>query len=302
MSTINPSSSGLQFHIHPLVLINISDHATRMRANKLGEENNYRVLGCLLGQQSGRVVDISNSLEINYHIGELGIDIDEAYLTRKQEQYKQTFPKLDTVGWYSTGSEVEEADMQIHKMITHFNESPVYLLLDPDMNRTHKDLPVSLYESELHLIDGVPQSIFVQSKYTIETSEAERIGINQIAKVLPRGNDKGTDQLSAHYMSLHAAIKMLHGRLLILHVLLRNIDSGEIPYDHALIRQAASLVRQLPAIRAASFHQNYLVEFNDAMLTVYLSGITNGIEAVNDIVEKVSTAFDSKSTRRRGML
>ncbi len=125
-----------------LVLINISDHATRMRANKLGEGNNYRVLGCLLGQQSGRVVDISNSLEINYHIGELGINIDEAYLTRKQEQCrhtrpihclpfcqimvykfallladKQTFPKLDTVGWYSTGSEVEEADMQIHKMV-----------------------------------------------------------------------------------------------------------------------------------------------------------------------------------------
>lgn len=45
-----------------------------------------------------------------------------------------------------------------------------------------------------------------------------------------------------------------------------------------------------------------LQDFNDAMLTVFLSGITNGIEAVNDIVEKVSLAFDSKSTRRRGML
>ena len=27
-----------------------------------------------------------------------------------------------------------------------------------------------------------------------QTSEAERIGINQIAKVLPRGNDKASDQ------------------------------------------------------------------------------------------------------------
>lgn len=30
---------------------------------------------------------------------------------------KQTFPKLDTVGWYSTGSDVDEGDMQIHKMV-----------------------------------------------------------------------------------------------------------------------------------------------------------------------------------------
>ncbi|CAL8470813.1 g10355 [Coccomyxa elongata] len=302
MGTIKSSSSGLQFHIHPLVLINISDHATRVRANKVGQATNHRVLGCLLGQQSGRVVDISNSLEINYHIGEHGVVIDEAYLTKKQDQYKQTFPKLDTVGWYSTGSDVDEGDMQIHKMIMNFNESPVFLLLDPNMNRTHKDLPVSLFESELHVIDGVSQSIFVQSKYTIETSEAERIGINQIAKVLPRGNDKGTDQLTAHYTSLHAAIKMLHDRLFVLHALLRKMMSGETPYDHALIRQAASLVRQLPAIRAASFHQSFSVDFNDAMLTVFLSGITNGIEAVNEIVEKVSLAFDSKSTRRRGML
>lgn len=119
-----------------------------MRANKVGQATNNRVLGCLLGQQSGRTVDISNSLEINYHIGEHGIVVDEAYLTKKQDQCeskyvgfqacsdnyfcrqsiailladKQTFPKLDTVGWYSTGSDVDEGDMQIHKMV---NSVPV---------------------------------------------------------------------------------------------------------------------------------------------------------------------------------
>ena len=72
-------------------------------------------------------------------------------------------------------------------------------------------------------MDGTSQTVFVQSKYTVQvgqsahehpakcggsckwkssdfacvhaqTSEAERIGINQIAKVLPRGNDKASDQ------------------------------------------------------------------------------------------------------------
>lgn len=43
-------------------------------------------------------------------------------------------------------------------------------------------------------------------------------------------------------------------------------------------------------------------DFNDALLTLYLSGITNGINAVNDIVDKVNIAADSKSSRRRGML
>ena len=71
-----------------LVLINISDHATRIKANHPDASNIPRVLGCLLGQQSGRVVDISNSLEIKYTLVEGSIVIDEAYLIKKQEQCK----------------------------------------------------------------------------------------------------------------------------------------------------------------------------------------------------------------------
>ncbi len=71
-----------------LVLINISDHATRIKANSPDAQSPPRVLGCLLGQQSGRVVDISNSLELKYSAGNEGIVIDEAYLIKKQEQCK----------------------------------------------------------------------------------------------------------------------------------------------------------------------------------------------------------------------
>ena len=69
-----------------LVLINISDHSTRVHANGNTEQPRTRVLGCLLGQQTGRVVDIINSLEIRYEDGPDGITIDEGYLAKKQEQ------------------------------------------------------------------------------------------------------------------------------------------------------------------------------------------------------------------------
>ncbi len=87
----------------------------------------------------------------------------------------------------------------------------------------------------------------------MQTSEAERIGINQVAKVLPSGNDKGTDQrtplpeegaehacrwwslpylcvptaaVTAHFTSLHAALMMLTGRLSLLHGLLSTMAAG----------------------------------------------------------------------------
>ncbi len=71
-----------------LVLINISDHSTRVHTNSSAGPARTRVLGCLLGQQTSRVVDIINSLEIRYEDGPEGIVIDEGYLAKKQEQCK----------------------------------------------------------------------------------------------------------------------------------------------------------------------------------------------------------------------
>ena len=71
-----------------LVLINISDHHTRTRANTGAPA--VKVLGCLLGTQSGRTVDISNSFEIKYEgptAAEGGpVVIDHAFLLKKQDQ------------------------------------------------------------------------------------------------------------------------------------------------------------------------------------------------------------------------
>lgn len=68
-----------------LVLINISDHFVRVKANSPAQSS-LRVFGCLLGQQNGREVSISNSFELMVRDGEDGVQIDEAFLTKKQDQ------------------------------------------------------------------------------------------------------------------------------------------------------------------------------------------------------------------------
>ena len=68
-----------------LVLINISDHFVRVRANGLSQDSG-RVYGCLLGQQIGREVSVSNSFEmiVKDKMGEP--EIDDAFLVKKQDQ------------------------------------------------------------------------------------------------------------------------------------------------------------------------------------------------------------------------
>lgn len=74
-------------HRLQLVLINISDHHTRTRANAGAAPGAaVRVLGCLLGSQAGRTVDIANSFEMRLKAGGNAADIDEAFLQKKMEQ------------------------------------------------------------------------------------------------------------------------------------------------------------------------------------------------------------------------
>lgn len=71
-----------------------------------------------------------------------------------------------------------------------FNESPLFLLLDPELRgpSTKKKLPISLFESELHVLNGTPKMIFVQTPFKIEASETEGITIDHVSKIAPIGD------------------------------------------------------------------------------------------------------------------
>lgn len=314
------SSSGLTFKLHPLVIVNISDHYTRVKsqmnptaASHNNNNNNNtaaapnggdgvvsppippRVYGCVIGVQKGRTVEIFNSFELLYDPSTHSLD--RAFLEKKQELYKKVFPHFYILGWYSTGSDAEESDMHIHKALMDINESPVYVLLNPAINHSQKDLPVSIFESELHVIDGIPQLIFVRSSYTIETVEAERISVDHVAHLKPSDGGSAATQLAAHLTGIHSAIKMLHSRIKVLLHYLLAMQKGDVPCENSLLRQVSSLLRRLPAIESGKFQDDFLMEYNDTVLISYLAMLTNCSSAMNELVDKFNTAYDRHSRR-----
>jgi COP9 signalosome complex subunit 6 len=61
------SSNGLTFKLHPLVIVNISDHHTRLKAQSVAQGGSVpRVFGCVIGVQRSHVVEIFNSFELMY--------------------------------------------------------------------------------------------------------------------------------------------------------------------------------------------------------------------------------------------
>ncbi|KAG0467977.1 hypothetical protein HPP92_017305 [Vanilla planifolia] len=306
------SSSGLTFKLHPLVIVNISDHYTRVKAQlhhsaTIGTASPStavsngsgatapRVFGCVIGVHRGRTVEIFNSFELI--IDPVSQTFDRVFLEKKQELYKKVFPNFYILGWYSTGSDAQESDMLIHKALMDINESPVYVLLNPLINHAKKDLPVIIFESELHVIDGIPQLIFVRSTYIIETVEAERISVDHVAHLKPSDGGSAATQLAAHLTGIHSAIKMLNSRIRMVHQYLLAMQRGDVPLENSLLRQVSSFLRRLPAIESEKFQDDFLMEINDTLLMSYLAMFTNCTSTMNELVEKFNTMYDRHSRR-----
>lgn len=276
--------------LHPLVLMNISEHWTRIRAQ---EGSAQQVIGALIGKQKGRNLELMNSFELMFTRIDGDIIIDREYYNTKEEQFKQVFSDLDFLGWYTTGEAPDDRDIKTHRQICEINESPVLLKLNPQAR--HSDLPVTCYESVIDLVDGEATMLFVELHYTLATEEAERIGVDHVARV--SNNDSTESSLVAEHLSAqHSAIKMLHSRVKLVLEYLRGIESGKLPKNHDILRDVYSLSHRLPVVQGQLFHQEFYNQCNDVGLMTYLGIITKGCNDMNQLVNKFNLLYDRQAS------
>ena len=114
----SPGTAGsVSVKLHPLVIMNISEHWTR---TKVQEGTPQKVYGAIIGKQKGRNIEIMNSFELQIHLIEGKTFIDMEYYKMKEEQFKQVFSDMDFLGWYSTGERPEDEDVEVHKQVQNF--------------------------------------------------------------------------------------------------------------------------------------------------------------------------------------
>ncbi|KAJ3195894.1 COP9 signalosome complex subunit 6 [Irineochytrium annulatum] len=169
--------------------------------------------------------------------------------------------------------------------ILDFNESPLFMQLNPAVVVTSKELPISLYESIIDIVDGSPTFRFTQAAYKIETGEAERLAVDHVAHAT-NVESATSSTLTAHLVTQRNAIKMLHARIKLLGQYIADVEAGVVPRDHNIVREIGSLCNRLPTIDNTEFKQEFLMDYNDVLLGSYLSILTKGTNQLSDLVEK----------------
>ncbi|THH17396.1 hypothetical protein EW146_g3399 [Bondarzewia mesenterica] len=316
LSVVLPSStlSGLSLSLHPLPILNISEHLTRLRLQT--KSNRPFVLGALLGTQNGREVDIVNSFELAVEEGE---KVDHAFLISRRDQYKQVFPSLEFIGWYTVAQAPTPRHIALHEQFIAYSSTPLLLILQPSSAAGPSDasgqLPLKAYEPTIEIRDRSSRSVFIEAPFSVETGEAERIAVDWTA----RGGEGGTSrkcghtprmisvlksgplalQVESHLQNQRAAVKMLHDRIVILVQYIKDATAGKALKDHATLRSLTALLASLPASENKGFREEFDTEYEDVQLTAYLSTLTKSASTLNDLVDK-HIVMNTSSREERG--
>lgn len=292
MASVGTTGS-VSISLHPLVIMNVSEHFTRVRA-QAGKP--MPVIGALIGKQNGRNIELMNSFELLFDTVDGDIIIDREYYNTKEDQFKQVFSDLDFLGWYNTGDVPNESDVKIHKQICQINESPIVFKLNTTARSS--ELPVSLYESVIDLVNGVATMLFVELTYTLATEEAERIGVDHVAR-MSTADSSDASMVAEHLVAQHSAIKMLHSRVKLVLEYIKAVQSGQLPKNHEILREAYSLCHRLPVMNTDRFKDEFYNQCNDVSLISYLGSITKSCNSINQFVNKFNVLYDRQGMGRR---
>eukprot|EP01095_Lingulamoeba_sp_RSL-Kostka_P007279 TRINITY_DN229_c6_g1_i1.p1 TRINITY_DN229_c6_g1~~TRINITY_DN229_c6_g1_i1.p1 ORF type:complete len:329 (+),score=101.01 TRINITY_DN229_c6_g1_i1:135-1121(+) len=278
---------GFNHLLHPLIIVNITDHYTREKVRN----DTDRVFGALLGTLTGKDMNIITTFELNI----TNAGIDETFLIKKLEQLKEVKNfQYGLLGWYSTGSDASELDLEVHQQFMKFLESPIYVMLDIKSAEDGKasKLPCKLYTSELTIVNDTPKVRFRKSTYKVASGESERIAVNVASKDANFGNE--ADKILTQLQGTHNSISMLNIRIQIVENYLSKVIEGSIEPNYEVLRKIKTMCAFLPTIKGQTFTKDYLSEYNDALLTMYLASITTGTNAANQVANTFSSSLDSK--------
>lgn len=199
LDTHSSSGIGSNISLHPLPILNISEHLVRTRLQS--KDAQLTVYGVLLGTQQGRDIEIQNSFELQLDPASTPTSaptINHTFLKARQGLYKQVFPTLDLLGWYTIGDIPTPQDLEVHKQLLAYNETPLLVQLHQTVSsfenaEVNGELPIRVYESVTELVQGETTNFFVPAGYKIETGEAERIAVDHASKA---GAESGGDHES----------------------------------------------------------------------------------------------------------
>lgn len=297
--------------LHPLAIINISDHYTRAKSGGSPLCSTTPVIGLLFGYQENLTIHIMDSIEMEDYPSEA----HSPHIQTNIELHQTVFKNHEVMGWYRIAleSQADEQDLNItHVPIRKYNENPLFLLVSSNptsvsdhdrLNSSNnnieheekQELPILLYET--YVTNEGPVA-FRNLEFDVDTHEPERIAVDKVFNTQPHVSP-APSQLDLQFQSLSSSLLSLDARITIL---LAYLETNTLTHeDYPLLRSIDSLLRNYPPPRRNMFDKEFEEEFEDMLVLTGCATVAKTAKAVNGYVEKFKVVCEKRDLKKIGL-
>ncbi|KAJ1652991.1 proteasome regulatory particle subunit [Dispira simplex] len=279
-TTTAQTSSPKRVIVHPLVLLSVVDHYNRAAKN-----TTKRVVGVLLGQVEGNVVNVASSYAVPFEEDDKGNSVwflDHDYVETMRDMYKKVNSKERLIGWYHSGPKLRTADLEINELFKRYTPDPVLVIV----NVQPKDdvgIPTDAYFAveEIHDDGTATTRTFVHAPSEIAAEEAEEIGVEHLLRDI---KDNAVGSLSTRVKHEYNSLHGLEQRLSDIRDYLLKVVDGSLPVNHEIVHNLQDVFNLLPSLDIRDFTQTLTAQTNDHYMITYLSALVRAIIALHDLI------------------
>ncbi len=248
------------------------------------------MFGLLFGFSNGTGLSVCESTDALYDFinSEVVPMVDE--IEKKIKLWTAVYTNYRLVGWYAFGRDAEQIHLKFHNTIASFAKNPIFLLLNDqvDLESSSDRLPLSVFVEEV-LQSG--NRIFLDTSFVIETSQVEKIALDQVMKATPT---VGLTSLEVQNKSILSSLNTLGKKVDVIVDYLEGVQTGRLMADQSLIRKAAKICQMLPAIDSDQFSQKFSEEINDSLMVTYLSAVTRTLHGLSQTTDHYTSLYGEK--------
>ncbi|TKR72004.1 hypothetical protein L596_019529 [Steinernema carpocapsae] len=294
--------------VHPLVMMNMSEHAIRSRLQNDGQEP-PRVFGVLLGRQNGTTAEIVNSFELKPVTGEdlLGeTPIDENFMRTRTAQFIEVFSTLHVLGWYCCDAstyDADEYDVKISRQMREFHESPLLVKLNTNITPEMNKVPMLIY----HLFNEAKDDLsadgsvaWSQMKWSLKCDDAEQIGVEHIARISANATSDQVSSKGKHLKAQINAVEMLMMRMKLIVQYLKSASEGVLPKNPEILSEMKKLCERIRLLIDAERDDRGKQQIVDYKTAAVLCNMTELAGLLGELIQKTNIISSERGTSIRG--
>lgn len=284
--------------VHPLVLLSVVDHFTRL--GKIG--NQKRVIGVLLGSwHQNKVLDISNSFALPFDEDDKDKSVwflDHDYLENMYGMFKKVNAREKVVGWYHTGPKLHQNDIAVNELVRQYCVNNTSVMVIVDVKPKDVGIPTEAYRvvEQIHDDGSPPSKTLEHIASEIGAEEAEEVGVEHLLRDI---KDSTSGSLSQRVANIIFGARGLYKQMVDIRDYLQQVVDGKLPVNHQIIYQLQEIFNLLPDVDKDTLVAAMHVKVNDHMLAVYLATMIRTIIALHNLINnKIANSDDEKKQLR----